>query len=392
MNPRRTGLNQSERALSSIADKTFLRLWSYANVHVGKPRKDRIEPKKVADLLVICGMDVIIFSDKNIEWPTSGDVNIDWCRWFRRSIKSSGEQLRKAERILTNFPDSLYIDDKCKIRMPIDIPDLTKARVHGVLVASGAEDACRKFFNGGTGTLFISSLLKEEEHYTPGHRNYSPFLVGDVNTKGAFLHVFDFNALDLVMSELNTITDFCDYLTSREELLRSDRTVLAVGEEDLLACFLQTKTPDGKHDFLNDENPALRESEIAIIPEGCWLDYTRRPEYKAKKREEVNSYFWDWLIEKFTHHLLEGTAPVIRNVKPTTRSAEHALRVMAREPRVSRRALAQALTEGMQRASVRKAVRFCRYVFSSINENSAQLVYIFLILAYDESFAKCHGL
>ena len=50
------------------------------------------------DLLVVFENDVLIFSDKDISFPTSSDVHKDWSRWFRRAVVKSAAQLRGAER------------------------------------------------------------------------------------------------------------------------------------------------------------------------------------------------------------------------------------------------------------------------------------------------------
>jgi hypothetical protein len=38
-----------------------------------------------------------------------------------------------------------------------------------------------------------------------------PFGIGDVDPDGPFIHVFNDQALDLVMSELDTLVDFTEY-------------------------------------------------------------------------------------------------------------------------------------------------------------------------------------
>jgi hypothetical protein len=53
---------------------------------------------EIADLLVVFESDVIIFSDKDCEFPDTDDPDLDWARWYRRAIVASARQLWGAER------------------------------------------------------------------------------------------------------------------------------------------------------------------------------------------------------------------------------------------------------------------------------------------------------
>jgi hypothetical protein len=48
---------------------------------------------EIADLLVVFESDVIIFSDKDCEFPDTDDPDLDWARWYRRAIVASARQL-----------------------------------------------------------------------------------------------------------------------------------------------------------------------------------------------------------------------------------------------------------------------------------------------------------
>ncbi len=59
------GTTDSERALTRLAKKAFLSLWSYANVYTDEGRtKGKGDGKELVDLLVVFGNDVLLFSDK----------------------------------------------------------------------------------------------------------------------------------------------------------------------------------------------------------------------------------------------------------------------------------------------------------------------------------------
>ena len=75
-------------------------------------------------------------------------------------------------------------------------------------------------------------------------------------------------SLDILLSTRDTITDFVDYLRSKEELLRSYKhcgvRFFYAGEEELLANYLLT-LEDNRHGF------AFPDGFNAIaIPEGDW--------------------------------------------------------------------------------------------------------------------------
>ena len=74
---RGSGVTPSERYLASLAEKSFLDLWSYPNVYIDKKASPTGEGKELCDLLVVCGDHVLIFSDKSIGWP-EGDLTLSW--------------------------------------------------------------------------------------------------------------------------------------------------------------------------------------------------------------------------------------------------------------------------------------------------------------------------
>ena len=71
---------------------------------------------------------------------------------------------------------------------------------------------------------------------------YQPLLIGDVEPVGTFVHVFDDVTLDIVMQELDTVTDFSEYLDKKSAFFRSGHLVEAEGEEDVLSYYLVRRT------------------------------------------------------------------------------------------------------------------------------------------------------
>ena len=139
---RGTGNTESERFLAQIAEKSFLNLWTYANVfrdqHInGSPKGDG---KELCDVLVVCGDDVIIFSDKTVKWCADKATNIAWCRWYKAAIEKSADQIHGAARWLREHPRRVFIDNACTVPLPIALPPPERMRVHGVVIAIGANE------------------------------------------------------------------------------------------------------------------------------------------------------------------------------------------------------------------------------------------------------------
>ena len=157
-------------------------------------------------------------------------------------------------------------------------------------------------------------------------------------------HVFEEIALDAVLSTLDTISDFCEYLRKREAFFRRGPEIIAAGEEELLGYYLwKTRSDGGGHDFVIEDG-----ATHVAIDESFWSSWTESRQRRAKMEADKPSYYWDRLIEKFTFHMINGTSvPTIIRSEEGTRGHEISVRWMAREPRVRRRMLAQALIEVM---------------------------------------------
>ena len=152
-----------------------------------------------------------------------------------------------------------------------------------------------------------------------------------------FVHIFDEVTLDIVLRELDTIDDFVRYLRAKVAFLRSGHVGLIVSEEDLLAYYL-----------LNEQSlpiPSnLGDQQIGI--KGTWDFIIRSPRYAAKKAADKISYLWDDLIERVTQACLaQGLDPI---GETDIGSTERGLRLMARESRLARRALAASLARFMR--------------------------------------------
>ena len=368
---RADGITESERYLKILCDRTFLSLWSYSGVYRDQVIGKSSEGKEVCDLLVVFENHVIIFSDKDCQFPNTDRLALDWNRWFKRAIRKSADQAWGAERWIKQSQTRLFLDRSCSIPFPIDIPDLSTARFHLIVVAHDNSMRCQQEL-GGSGSLIINTSIKGEDHYVRD-KGGLPFLIGDIDPSRTFVHVLGDASLDIVLKTLDTISDFISYLTKKEQLLRSARLVIAAGEEDLLAYYLTNMNDVDEHDFVVPSDIVDGQIVNLCFDEGLWEDFSQSPERQAQILADRVSYVWDDLIESVSNHVLGDTQYFTTH--PSVKETEPLLRFLAREPRFHRRNLAESLC-GLIR-SAPKDMRATRYICPS---SAKEPYYVFLTL------------
>jgi hypothetical protein len=326
------GATDSERYLAKLAKSAFLNLWSYSN-----PYTDEGEGKELCDFMVVFGNDILIFSDKHCEFPKHEDINVSWHRWFRSAIERSANQLSGAASFIERFPTRIYIDAACEIPLPVPLPSPDVRRIHLIAVTRGSASAAKKFWkNGSSSSLLINTTIKGL-----GEKNH-PFMIGRPLHKKRFIHVLDELTLDVLLTELDTVSDFVNYLTKKEKFLsNTDADLIITGEEELLAVYLSQPLPD----YEGFSFPQLQPSKgIAFIKEGLWRQFYQSQAYVLWKKKIELSYEWDRLIEHQTSHIQKDTAGVLHkhdvNFKDI-HAHEIVLRKMAEEGRLTRQLIAE---------------------------------------------------
>lgn len=83
------GITPSEQYLKKLCDHAFLSLWSYSNIYRDQGPGD--QGKELCDLLVVFENHILIFSDKYVNFPSSGNIRLDWGRWFKRAVYASAK-------------------------------------------------------------------------------------------------------------------------------------------------------------------------------------------------------------------------------------------------------------------------------------------------------------
>jgi hypothetical protein len=163
-----------------------------------------------------------------------------------------------------------------------------------------------------------------------------PILQADFG-KG-YVHVFDEKSLYHILTELDTISDFVDYLRRKVEYLDSGREFVMIGqEEDLLALYLHSGRafPEG--------------ADLLVVGDDLWDGLRAKSEWAWRKEAEKVSYIWDGLVETIGElHDPNGATP-----DAAIDSMSSALGPMASETRFARRLLGEAFNEFLQLATRR---------------------------------------
>jgi len=324
-----SGVTPAEKYLGKLCEKTFLSLWSYPGVYrdQGKPLGGG-HGKEICDLLVVFGEHIIIFSDKYCELKNTGNLSLDWQRWFRKAIQESAEQAWGAERWIRQNPTRIFLDRECTRPLPINLPKVEHAKLHLVVVAHGVSQRIRQEFSGnGSGSLMIDLTMQGQEMHT------KPFSVGDLDPQSTFIHILDDDSLLTLMTMRDTISDFVAYLSKRAKLFRGQTIIRATGEEQLLAVYLKELNAKGEHDFAFPTTSGKPPDQI-FLAEGHWEDFQNSRERIAQLERDKISYLWDSLIEKFSIHALKGDQYFTPG--GGIKDSEKVLRFMAREPRWKR--------------------------------------------------------
>jgi len=307
----------SEKLVDKLCQHSFLSLWSYF-----KPRKPIGKGgNEHCDMMVVCDPYIIIFEIGECGVPSSGNIEVDWNRWKKRTIEKLVGQIYRAERWIKTAKHVIKKDGTAGL----PFPDLSRRQIYRIAVALGSEGKV-------------------------------PFQMDDFG-KG-FVHIFVELSLDRVMGELDTITDFVRYLRDKENLLTSGKKItITGGEEDLLALYLH-----------NGRQFPIAYDHI-VVGNDLWDGFTGREEYKNKQSANANSYIWDDLIETFHNNLATRGLEFGNSLE----QVDAITRIMAREDRFSRRILGKDFSEFMELTSRDKTP-----VRSRMTASPSGILYVFL--------------
>jgi len=135
------------------------------------------------------------------------------------------------------------------------------------------------------------------------------------------IHVFTREFADIALSELDTVSDFCDYLRKKESIDKNKTLVVSGGEENLLGKYLELG-----HSFSWMDN-----YDHILIDDTIWPKFLSLVQVQAKKEADRISYGWDSIIDR-AH---DGTSS----------QYELVARELARPDRFQRRLLSKSFWE-----------------------------------------------
>jgi len=278
-------MTPSEQMVFDLCRRTALSLWSYAS-----PR--RPDGRELCDALVVFGHHLVVFSVKEIKLSETADPSVAAERWTRKAVDASIQQLAGADRELKSMTRVIRQDGS----EGIALPPTSDRTVHFVAVAVGGQ---RKVpFQGGT-------------------------------TDFGYVHAIDEVALRIILGELDTASDFVEYLDAKEAF---KGTILCEGEENLFAAYLHQgrRFSDG--------------AGLMVAEEGNWDELCKKPEFIERKTHDKISYFWDKMIETFVQDYA-----VSPELGPSSDEHELVVRTLASENRFCRRMLSAAFLDWLQK-------------------------------------------
>lgn len=227
-------------------------------------------------------------------------------RWTSRAIRSSIKQLYGAERHLRKAQQVRAKDGSGWLHLPKG----NRRRVHRIAIALGS-------------------------------RGEIPIADGDQGR--GFVHVLDEAGLNTLLSELDTVTDFADYLRRTEAFLDNTRVVV-FGLENLLGLYLQ-----------NGRSYPV-DTDLMIVQDDIWQRLVQQDDFQRRKAADGVSYLWDRMIEHIIRMNDPDLTEQIGNHHDRNPALEQVTRIMARETRFARRLLAQAFEEFHKAGTLRSRI------------------------------------
>jgi hypothetical protein len=270
-----------EDFVNELAFHSFIKFWCYPS-----PKDEVGNKKEIIDLLITFKSVCILISVKNYEFKNVYD------RYFRNTIDFATKQIQGAERKLFESNRDIYIKHPEK--------EIEKFE------AKQYEKCIRIVVNLGANVNFY-----------PTH---------SFTNKSRFVHIFNKDAFEQVITELDTIPDFIDYLEKREDLfkmnevlimpckedefdpntalqfyeynsnkdpIKKNSTFISGTEYDLLAYFLKSD-----RDFSNLKSHTENCNMCSFLLDGAWDEFINTPQFKNKKSLDKNSYFIDEFIRR----------------------------------------------------------------------------------------------
>ncbi len=308
-------ISRSESYLLQLAERTFLKPWAI-------PGPAYKAGKEISDLVIPFGDDVIIVSDKACDFDISAGPELAWSRWSTRAMDESLKQLGGAMRRLEMPDTQVFVDPGGRQPLAFQLAPLRRRRYHLVGVARPAKDPTLR--PPGWSPLGYDDAAQK-----------APFTLGPLSVRGQFVHMFDGDAIDLLLDRLDTAPDFIAYLTARAAALAGGAG-FRFQEPDLLA-HATINWMQGLGYRIDGPGPTLS-SRI----EDLWGSFAGSDRDLATAEKNGPSRLIDAMVGDFHQEYLAAQAG---EGHPNAPNHEMAMRLLAQESRFSRRMIAAGLQD-----------------------------------------------
>ncbi len=312
----------AEQILTDLAEKTFLADWCFLNPPLPNG-------KELCDLLVVFDEIAIIWQVKDLKLNNHGNIN-------SREVDKNLKQLAGARRQLFDLKTPIELYNPQRKKETFDPSSINEVHLISALMGEEGE------------AMNMAKIIKNQ-----------------------FAHVFTKSFLPVLLEELDTIRDFCQYLAAREAVISENRVgKMNGGEQDLLAYYLVHDRSFGST------------SEVINISKGLWDQFRNSSAYQRKKEADEISYYWDAIINR-VHEC--------RDNPPFPESMERVARIMAWPNRLYRRMLADSFVNAQVFADSILPTKKKDQIFRRVVPTSFGATYCFLfhdISPYDDSLRE----
>lgn len=280
--------NIGEEFVNELAYNSFLKYWCYPS-----PKYENGDKKEICDLLILFNSVAIIISVKNYEFKGNH------FRYFNNTIEKAVKQLHGASRTLFG-PNEVQIKHPEK-----NLETFPKEQIQKVF---------RIVVNLGDGVKFypFNASTKNEDYVT----------------------LFDKDSFQTIITELDTIPDFINYLEKRELLFKDKPIIVLPGEEfdfpiETQKEFFQLREhTNGGFVFLSGTEKDLlsyyfkntrsfpesfnqKSDGFYLIIDGAWEEFAATKRVKNKIEADKVSYFIDEFVK---NELFINTSPMRENL------------------------------------------------------------------------------
>ncbi|OIR19850.1 hypothetical protein GALL_07340 [mine drainage metagenome] len=315
-------INESEARLGKLTRKTFLSMWSYQNPYFETG-------KELCDVLVVFGNDIILMSDKLIQYGDHESTEVNWKRWYKKAVAGSVKQLRGALRQIKMAPQKIFCDALASSPFPLELPPINQMRIHLIAIANGCEKACEQSHEHASLKIDTSCIDDSK-----------PLTVGTYVGTGNFIHVISTKALEAIFECFDTTRDFIDYLDRKQTAL-SQGNWLIHGEESLIGGYMLSQP--GNRPFSIPVAAFPIENNIRVVHPEIWPAYLTSNERQQREQIRTTSYDIDRLIEHVADEYRQNNMVIGQD--QALAYHERAFRLIAGESRFSRQFISAALRE-----------------------------------------------